>query len=78
MMTLSTINAYMMFEMPDGSQELYAASDALTDYSSALYISLNGTFHVLKLDEEIVEFDVATNAVEVGASATSSPENGGW
>ncbi len=66
--------AYMMFEMPDGSQELYAASDALTDYSSALYISLNGTFHVLKLDEEIVELDVATNAVEVGASATSSPE----
>lgn len=68
-------SAYMMFKMPNGALSLYPASEALQDYSSALYISLNGTFHVLKLDEEIIELSEETGSVEVTASATNAPEN---
>lgn len=66
--------AYMMFEI-NGEEVLYSASDALVNYSSALYISLNGTYHVLSLSEEIVTLDETTNMVEVAANATNSPEN---
>ena len=66
--------AYMIFDI-NGRDVFYSASEALTEYASALFISLNGTYHVLKLDEEIVEFDTATNSVEVSASATNAPEN---
>lgn len=66
--------AYMMFRMPDNSLSLYPASAALEDYSSALYISLNGAFHFLKLEEEIVELDPESNMIEVKATATNDPE----
>ncbi|MCM1491405.1 MAG: hypothetical protein NC095_11375 [Muribaculum sp.] len=65
--------AYMMFSNSAGQRSLYAASEALIDYSSALYLSLNGTFHFIRLDEEIADLDKTTNSVVVDAVASNAP-----
>lgn len=65
--------AYMMFEI-QGQPSLYAASDALSDYSSALILGLNGAFHFLRPSEEIIDLDPATNSYELTVEGTSTPD----
>lgn len=67
--------AYMQFRNANGETTLYPASAALQDYASALYLSLNGTFHFLHLDEEIVDLDKETNDLIVTATASNGAEN---
>lgn len=66
--------AYMMFEI-GGQKELYAASEALLNYSSALFFSLNGAYHFLRADEQIVDLDASSNEVTVSFTASSAPED---
>lgn len=65
--------AYMMFDF-NGQPTLYSASKALEDYSSALYFSLNGAYHFLRTQQEIVDLDIAANEATVSFTASSAPE----
>lgn len=65
--------AYMMFDM-NGQTALYSASQALEDYSSALYFSLDGSFHFLRPEQEIVDLDLASNQVTINFTASSTPD----
>ncbi len=66
--------AYMLFDI-NGTKSLYSAADALTDYSSALIMSLNATYHFLNTDDEIVDLDPDTNEYEMAFEASNAPEN---
>lgn len=67
--------AYMMFDI-NGSLQLYSAAQALEDYSSALCLGLNGTYHFLSLADEmdqIIDLDSETNSRQVAAIASNAP-----
>ena len=66
--------AYMMYDI-QGKSTLYSAADALEDYSSALILSLDGAFHFLQTEEEIIELDAETNWHEVKFNASNTPDN---
>lgn len=66
--------AYMMFRFDNGTKQLYSASEALQDYSSALILSLQGTFHVMHSESEIVDLDTQTNSVDVPLTVTGTPD----
>lgn len=66
--------AYMMFKFSNGSTRLYSASDALTDYSSALLISFDGNFHTLHAEKEVLDLDPYENVGEVAVASSSKPE----
>lgn len=66
--------AYMMYDLPEGKTTLLSASSALQDYSSAVLISLDGIFHVMHADDEIVDLDPVTNTAEVPLTVTGTPD----
>ena len=66
--------AYMKFTI-NGQETLLSASQALQDYSSALYFSLNGTFHFLRAIDEIVEIGKDETSATAAFTASNAAEN---
>lgn len=66
--------AYMLFKFESGSTRLYAASDALDDYSSAVYVSLDGNFHTLHAENEVLDLHPEQNVGDVVVASSSKPE----
>lgn len=64
--------AYMMYDI-NGSERLYAASDALTDYSSALIMGLNGSFEFIHCDAAEVTLSGDTGSLNVAFTASNDP-----
>ena len=64
--------AYMWFSFPSGSKALYAASDALSDYSSSVLISFDGQFNYLKAQDETVMLD-ETGKAEIAVQGYNDP-----
>lgn len=64
--------AYIMFNI-NGQDYLYAASDALQDYSSAVIMGLNGAFHFIRCEEEIVDLDENDSRI-VRFNASNTPD----
>lgn len=65
--------AYMMFDI-NGQAALYSASEALTDYSSAVILSLNATSHFLTTEDEIVELDPESLSYDMEFTASNTPD----
>ncbi len=64
--------AYLMFDI-NGQKSLLSASSVLEDYSSALILGLNGSFHFLRPEEEIVDLAAGTNDYTIAFEADNAP-----
>lgn len=68
---------YMIYDI-NGESVFYSAAEALQDYSSALMLSLNGTYHFVTLvdeNQQIMQLDATTGTAEVDFKASNAPEN---